>query len=275
MSTYDWDSVARRYVEHDTLPMTTFGPLGEFGEKAIGATESPYVVMHVAAGNWPFGVAGSNGERPDNDNRAAMGAGMSDVDPEGLFLAATRETQGGGYTYPRRRKGGYISTYRGRFWPLDPRASEVNIEDIAHSLAMQCRYAGHGRRFYSVAEHSVLVSRHVPQADRLAALLHDAPEAYLVDVPRPVKRELAGYKAAEERVWLAVAAAFGLSPFIPDSVHDADARIICDEMDQNMHETDPGYIDPLGVTLEFWNPERAEAEFLAEFAKLQNMRVAA
>lgn len=272
----DWDSVARRYVEHDTLPMTTFGPLGEFGEAAVAGDNKT---------TWPDGGYWEKADvftgtafvpnQVANDNRAAMGAGMSDVDPEGLFLAATRETQGGGYTYPRRRKGGYISTYTGRFWPLDPRASEVSIKDIAHSLAMQCRYAGHGNRFYSVAEHSVHIARNVPPRDRLAGLLHDAPEAYLVDVPRPVKRELAGYKAAEERVWLAVSAAFGLSPFIPDSVHDADARIICDEMDQNMHETDPGYIDPLGVTLEFWNPERAEAEFLAEFAKLQNMRVAA
>ena len=266
MSTYDWDSVARRYVEHDTLPMTTFGPLGEFGEAVLANHPAAVEVVYINDTKVY--------QSPDNDNRAAMGAGMSDVDPGGLFLAATRETQGGGYTFPRRRKGGYISTYTGRFWPMDPRASEVRLVDIAHSLAMQSRYAGHGKRFYSVAEHSVLIARHVKPEHKLAALLHDAPEAYLVDVPRPVKKMLAGYKEAEQNVWLAVAAAFGLSPYLPDEVHEADTRIICDEMDQNMHETDPGHIDPLGVTLEFWNPERAEAEFLAEFAKLQNMRVA-
>lgn len=168
-------------------------------------------------------------------------------------------------------RGDYISTYTGRFWPMSPRASEIDIKDIAHSLAMQCRYAGHVRRFYSVAEHSVHIARwlleNAPHA-ALHGLLHDAPEAYLVDVPRPVKKSLRGYREAEDRVWQAVAAAFSLSPIMPDEVHEADNRIIADEMRQNMHECDHKYDEPLGVTLEYWDPVRGEREFLEMYRAL-------
>lgn len=173
----------------------------------------------------------------------------------------------------------YIATYTSRFYPTAPRASEVDILDIAHSLGMQCRYAGHGRRFYSVAEHSVHIARYLqrtaPRA-ALAGLLHDATEAYVVDVPRPVKADLAGYKGIERRVWYAIAAAFGLSPIVPDEVHEADSRIIADEMGQNMHETAPNYDNPLGITLELWSPEIAKRQFLMKFDELmEERRVAA
>ncbi|MFN9113590.1 MAG: phosphohydrolase, partial [Bacteroidota bacterium] len=69
----------------------------------------------------------------------------------------------------------WIQTFSGiAFWPLDPKPEHVRIADIAHALSMKCRYNGHTRKFYSVAEHSVLVSRHVPEEDALWALLHDA-----------------------------------------------------------------------------------------------------
>lgn len=181
------------------------------------------------------------------------------------------------------RKGDYISTFTGRFWPMDPRSYEVRIEDIAHSLAMQCRYAGHGRRFYSVAEHSVRIARwlslHEPVV-ALCGLLHDATEAYLVDVPRPVKKHLAGYKDAERQIWIEIAERFDLPWELPAIVHEADSRIIADEMYQNLWEVDPGYNNPLGITLEFWPPETAELYFMDTFKKLmalrgENMRVAA
>ena len=97
-------------------------------------------------------------------------------------------------------RGPFISTYTGRFYPFSPRASEVSILDIAHSLAMQCRYSGHGRRDLSVAEHSVRVCRWVykktgSKQDALSALLHDAPEALsgFGDVQSPVKRHATDY----------------------------------------------------------------------------------
>lgn len=89
-----------------------------------------------------------------------------------------------------------------QFWPLDPNADDLRIEDIAHSLANQCRFAGHCREFYSVAQHSVMVSEWVPRRFAMVALLHDASEAYLTDVPRPIKlhEDLNAYRAAEERL---------------------------------------------------------------------------
>jgi hypothetical protein len=92
----------------------------------------------------------------------------------------------------------WIQTYTGRkFYPLTPRAADVCLEDIAHALANTCRFSGHCRQFYSVAQHSLLVVRAVREfpgvtpddANRIApaALMHDAAEAYLVDMPRPIK----------------------------------------------------------------------------------------
>lgn len=162
-----------------------------------------------------------------------------------------------------------IHTFTGReFWPLDPRSAEVDIEDIAHALSMQSRYAGHGRRFYSVAEHSVLVAGRASPANRLHALLHDASEAYLVDVPRPVKSFLLGYKEAEAKVMAAVWGRFGMVTGNPYEVDSIDHNIVADEMAQNMARPDPAYDNPIGITLEFWTPEQAEFQFLTMFYKL-------
>ena len=175
---------------------------------------------------------------------------------------------------PTPRQGDWLQTYTGRqFWPMDPRPDEIHIEDVAHSLAMQCRYAGHCQRFYSVAEHSVLLARWVSRETfdnglALWALLHDASEAYLVDVPRPVKPFLRGYDVAEARVMLAVCERFGLPLAMPEIVHDADSRILVDEKNRNMVSglmwgTDG--LEPLSVDLEFWSPARAEEAFLSTF----------
>lgn len=171
------------------------------------------------------------------------------------------------------RRGDWMQTFTGRqFWPLDPRPDEVDILDIAHALANQCRYAGHCRRFYSVAEHCVLLSRAVAPEHRLWALLHDAAEAYLVDLPRPVKRHVVGYHIAEAAVMAAICLRFGLKPEMPDAVHDADYRILRDELDQNMSAPPARWPvqdeTPLGVTLRFWTPDLAEFWFLREFDAL-------
>src|ERR1035437_1784040 len=108
-------------------------------------------------------------------------------------------------------RGDWMQVYSGaRFYPLDPRPDEIDAADIAHALSLLCRYGGHVDRFYSVAEHCVLMSRAVAPENALAALLHDATEAYVVDVPRPLKRCLRDYAPIEAAVWRAIASRFSV-----------------------------------------------------------------
>lgn len=122
--------------------------------------------------------------------------------------------------------GPVIRTHSGRDVPLMTFGPEhVALEDIAHALAHQCRWGGHTWRFYSIAEHCLLVAALVPPAHRAYALLHDASEAYLGDVVAPLKRSsaLAGYREIEARVQAAIYRAVGLDPdAVPETVHAAD-----------------------------------------------------
>jgi hypothetical protein len=177
--------------------------------------------------------------------------------------------QFGRVLHERPRKGDWMQTFTGRqFWPLDPRVDEIDIRDIAHSLSQQCRYAGHCDRFYSVAEHSVLMSRYATPVNRLAVLLHDAAEAYLVDVPRPVKKELVGYADIEHLLDLRIAQTFGFNYPWPEEVKALDDAILHDEKAQLMR---PAPVDwclrgkPLGVDIECWGPFEAEVNFLKVF----------
>ena len=119
-----------------------------------------------------------------------------------------------------------IRTRSGRDVPLMTFGpTHVELEDIAHALAHQCRWGGHTRRFYSIAEHCLLVAALVPPAHRAYALLHDASEAYLGDLVAPLKRSsaLEGYREIEARVQNAIYRAVGLDPDdVPDTVHAAD-----------------------------------------------------
>lgn len=170
------------------------------------------------------------------------------------------------------RIGDWMQTYTGRcFWPLDPRPDEVCIEDIAHSLAMRCRYGGHVKKFYSVAEHSVLVSRYVRPEFALWGLLHDAAEAYSSDVPRPLKRCLKDWKPMEDGIMEAVCDKFGLDIEEPDNVKDVDFAMTTDERAELMMPCarDWGYLPPpLGVSIIGLRPEEAESMFMFRFFEL-------
>jgi len=122
-------------------------------------------------------------------------------------------------------KGDYIQTFTGRkVYPFDPNPADLCIEDIAHALALQCRFTGHVREPYSVAQHSIHVASMSDRPDMLWGLLHDASEAYLTDVASPVKQHEAflAYRDAEAKIMHAVCDRFDLPYNMPLSVHIAD-----------------------------------------------------
>lgn len=116
------------------------------------------------------------------------------------------------------RRGDWLQTYTGKkFYPFDPKAEDICIEDIAHSLSLQCRFAGHCREFYSVAQHCIIGAINLLEKDakELAKLflLHDSTEAYLCDLPRPVKTDEefgSVYRALENELYRAIEEAFCL-----------------------------------------------------------------
>jgi hypothetical protein len=183
------------------------------------------------------------------------------------------------------RNGSWMQTRTGvSFYPLDPRASEINIEDVAHGLAMCCRYGGQCREFYSVAEHCVRVSEHVPQQYAREGLLHDLSEAYIGDMIRPLKHtpEMAEFRKAEAAIEVCAADAFALdtSPEAHTAVKRVDDRILLDEITQLQH-TPAAYLQrmdtkdkpPLGITLKCWPPARAKRRFMYRFTQLFNVKV--
>lgn len=108
------------------------------------------------------------------------------------------------------RTDGKIRTFSGRcIDPFNPNPDDICIEDIAHSLANQCRFGGHTQRRFSIAQHSIMVADRLPKEHRLAGLLHDASEAYLLDIPTPVKNKLPGYAQAEHWLMRIIAKKFG------------------------------------------------------------------
>jgi len=173
----------------------------------------------------------------------------------------------------------WIQTYTGKkFYPLEPRAEDVCIEDIAHHLALTNRFSGATALPYSVAQHSVLVSLHVPPRLALHGLLHDAAEAYLADIPGPIKGDLPRFAAIERRLLQVIGAALD----VPDlalhwnEVALADARACMTEA-RDLMGPKPA---PWGLHAEPW-PERifawrwpsAELQFRTAYAEFLFRRV--
>jgi 5'-deoxynucleotidase YfbR-like HD superfamily hydrolase len=183
------------------------------------------------------------------------------------------------------RRGGWIQTFTGgRYWPLDPRPTDVCLEDIAHHLSMLCRFVGACTRFYSVAEHSVHVSRLMPPRLALRGLLHDAAEAYCNDIARPVKRDLVGYAEIEGLNEAVIFERFGLPGVGPEdqrALKAADNAMLVAEQHWVMapcdHRWQPQEVpehllvranDHLRRAAPGWGHGRAEWEFLQRFKEL-------
>lgn len=172
-----------------------------------------------------------------------------------------------------KRRGDWTQTYMGvQFWPLDPRVDEILLEDIAHSLSKICRYNGHSVDHYSVAEHSVLVSRHVRPENRLQALLHDAPEAYLGDIIRPVKRFISEFGEHEDRLINLIGPKFGFNPNFTDDVMRVDNAILADEKLVLFRHDLPWYLPepPLGIAddIKCLTAKQAKRLFLKTYYEL-------
>ena len=181
------------------------------------------------------------------------------------------------------RRGGSILTYTGRtFWPLDPRPEDIDVRDIAHALSLQCRFSGHCREFYSVAQHSCLVAEAAAQVNlayALPGLLHDASEAYLIDLPSPLKRAdgFETYRAAEHRAmgviwcqWPGQVLPPNVSVvLVTEAVHLADERLLRTEVRDLMPMPSAASfpwliedVDPLPYQIRPVSPKVAERGFL-------------
>jgi hypothetical protein len=180
--------------------------------------------------------------------------------------------------------GPYLQTVSGRFVnPLDPDLDQIDIGDITRALANICRFGGHCRSFYSVAQHSVIVSELVEQRggdaeDVFAALMHDAAEAYLGDMPHPLKHRSAlgeAYKVAEDHLEQALRVRFNIKPDVPE-IKRADRALLATERRavsaEDWHWPELEGVEPLDLDLTAWPPDEAARAFAARYAELEAAR---
>jgi hypothetical protein len=162
------------------------------------------------------------------------------------------------------------------FWSLDPQPEDIRITDIAAQLARICRYNGALRddvEIYSVAQHCVLVSRHVPKGFKLEGLLHDAAEAYVGDRIKPIKDAVPDFQRLEDSIDRVIRAKFGLPPTKSPEVKNADYRAALTERRDvypRDHKVDWGVAraEPWRAIIKPWGVFKARREFLKRFVQL-------
>jgi hypothetical protein len=199
---------------------------------------------------------------------------------EALFNSELNGTTSGNY-----KTGSEMLTYTGKkFFPLHPNSDDIDIKDIAHALSNVCRFTGHVSQFYSVAQHCVLVSQLCNPENALAGLVHDASEAYLSDVARPVKytEHMLGYRKIEEILEKAIAVRFG-TPFpIPADVKAADDALLLAEGYKFFNPIPGWVINRLQISglekpmVEIdcgWPPAVAKARFMMRFLELSGVKI--
>lgn len=166
---------------------------------------------------------------------------------------------------------GVIQTHSGgHIDVVHPTPEQINVNDILTALSRQPRFAGHSIRFLSVAEHCVHVAAKAPDHLKLTALMHDASEAYLVDIPRPIKPLLTNYYEIEDGLMSAIAKKFGFLWPMPDEIKALDNAHLATERDQNILTPDPviwgnRLPPPLDIELQYWSPEKAADKFAVAF----------
>lgn len=173
--------------------------------------------------------------------------------------------------------GDSIETFSGiHVYPFDPRPDMIRLEDIAHSLAYQCRFQGHVKKFYSVAEHCIHVSLKVPRRFAPQALMHDAAEAYLTDLPRPLKQftyfcidpKVGGlpYSHFEAQLLKVIMEHFGITwRGLPEEIKEVDNRMLVTEYLALVNENPPERhwaVNPYVYNIGGLSPKDAKKEFL-------------
>lgn len=170
-----------------------------------------------------------------------------------------------------------MQTYTGEMFDVfTPNKDQIQTRDISHALSMLCRYGGHSRNFYSVAEHSFLMAEYFFDRKEYdlarAALLHDATEAYMGDIIRPLKLRLPLYREVENTLQAMIFTKYGIPPEMPEKVKQADLRIVNDERAALLHERpwSPAIdaLPYLDVEIHSWFPIEAEQKFLDMFWSL-------
>jgi hypothetical protein len=175
----------------------------------------------------------------------------------------------------------YMTTNSGGFVDFEnPEFSKFTIEDIAQGLSNTCRFAGQCDDFYSVAQHSVLVSRLVATEHRMQALLHDASEAFIHDITRPLKQMLPEYRTIETALQMEIFKRFGTPLLMHYSVKRADNIVLATEM-RDLITTPPHFMivgnnpdeKPLPFTIVPVPPKQARLAFLHAYYELTRVAV--
>lgn len=165
-----------------------------------------------------------------------------------------------------------IITHTGKLIDVcNPRPEDIDITDISHALGNICRWAGHSSRFFSVAQHSVIVSDQVSPENALWGLLHDAAEAYLMDIPTPLKKLWPAYKKLEDAMQKVIFECFGLSGEMPAEVKLIDKRVQATEaieLGLRPHLWQGLSYDPLPLSIDALSSSTAGHEFYMRWWKL-------
>lgn len=169
---------------------------------------------------------------------------------------------------------GYIETYSGKIISIfDPQPEDIDLEDIAHALAHQCRFNGHVSRIYTIAEHSLLVANLCPRDQRREGLMHDASEAYVGDLITPLKRELPGFQGIEDRFHALIAEKYNLEFPHSHAVRLADLQALWLERRQlrtgSLDSIWPvfesgGFTPPYDLRIPEFAPAEAKLRFLSQ-----------
>lgn len=169
----------------------------------------------------------------------------------------------------------WIETYTGKqLYFLNPKEDQIDIEDIANALANECRFGGHTRSFYSVAEHSILVATLCKKENQLAGLLHDASEAYLRDIASPIKQYLSNYKELEHTLMVVIASKFGFSWPLDQEIKVADTMALKCEARQLLPSKGESWVhlyptkEETNVKLHCMPPHIAKEAFMKAFNAL-------